>query len=228
MKPHQRVGSFSGFPRSVRASLANTTLAVVTLALLLGCETTPDAPAPAPPPRNVVAPLELTDEFVDAAARDLARRLANVPSVRTAATKVVLAFAPIQNRTTLSGATLAAAQDRLRNQLTGMDVIQGNFILVGDTYANDEELLRGFQPNPADVYDPLGPGTAGQPADYDPNLLHLLRVSAVEAGSGAQRTVTMSVRLTHPASRRDLLATSLDARLVWDGNRRRWVVLQRQ
>jgi len=216
-----------------RTRHATTVAAACWLALSTGCVSSPEPPAQAPPSPVVVRtsdgsraaiPAEMMNRFADTAARELATRLPQ--AVTNQPTKVVLAFAPLTNRASLDGRTLSVIEERLRTQLTSAESIQGSFIVIAGSYDSHHDLLRGFQPTPTDAYDPTGTGGGSQPAQYDPSLLYFLRLSANEAEAGNQRQLNFTVRFTHPQSRRDLLAITLDTTLRWSRAAGGWIVTE--
>jgi len=204
---------------------------------LVGCTTTqqagPDPQTPPQPevtrpgtsgPANTELSATLMQQFADTAARDLVVKLPQ--AVADQPTKVLLAFAPIDNRSGLKEAQLQLINQRLQSKLLQAPSIRDSFIALSGEYEDASKLLEKFQPESHGELDPTGDGRGGQPTQYDPNLIYYLHLTAIEASGGDQRMIDLHLRLLHPLSRRTLLSTPLSARLQWLPARGGWVVVQ--
>jgi len=224
-----RVGRV-GWVRSMAAAMLLASGGLLTA----GCETTETVPPQDRPGATVIRPgnpgpvqTEITagmmQQFSDAAARELAVTLP--AAVADQPTKVVLGFAPISNQSKLSTTTLRLMNDRLRSRLISAPTVRGSYIIVSGEYADSAKLLSRFQPTTGGVVDPTGDGSMGRPTEYDPNLIYFLELAALEASGGGERQINLSVSLSHPMSRRTLLATTLDTTLRWSQSLGGWVVV---
>ncbi|MEO1129540.1 MAG: hypothetical protein AAFX05_07515 [Planctomycetota bacterium] len=134
-------------------------------------------------------------EFADQVSQQLAVRLANVPEIQDAPTKVVVEMGAIENETYTPTSDFRRIRRSIFLNMVNSDVITNVADIVESPELMDEQARRLA---PQDM-EPVG-------ARYDPDIVYVLQGSFGEIRRGGDSTYIFDATVTHLASRRLVFA----------------------
>jgi hypothetical protein len=174
-------------------------------------------------------PSALIDKVVNDAAQELARALADVPEIRAATKKQVLALAPLKPDGRVSDDRFASAVQSLHGRLQSTGDLSKDFVFV-NTSVDDARDLLGRESDPTGSDDALDATKrqSGNPSRYAPGSIYVLTGRYSQSGRSSDGNVRyrLQVEVQHPADRRLLTSKEFHSSLAWNAEQRQWVVAE--